>query len=66
MVGKPVIAGTRIPVDLILLKLGAGESMEEVLEGYPHITREQLLATLTYASEIVRSEALGLQADRVL
>ena len=40
MMGKPVVAGTRITVDLILEKLGSGESIEAVLESHPRLTRE--------------------------
>ncbi|MEL7118515.1 MAG: DUF433 domain-containing protein [Bacteroidota bacterium] len=46
--GKPVIKDTRIPVDLILEKLSFGESIEELLEAYPRINREQVLACLNY------------------
>ncbi len=42
MAGKPVIRGTRIPVDMILRKLGAGLSLEEILEDHPHITAEDV------------------------
>lgn len=44
MLGKPVIAGTRITVELILRKLGAGESVEQILDAHPRITREGGLA----------------------
>jgi uncharacterized protein (DUF433 family) len=44
MMGKPVVAGTRITVDLILEKLGSGEPMEAVLEAHPRLTREGILA----------------------
>lgn len=49
MVGKPVIKGTRITVELILEKLAAGESIEDILRSYPHLNREQILACLEYA-----------------
>jgi len=49
MVGKPVIKGTRITVELILEKLAAGDSVEDVLKSYPHLNREQILACLEYA-----------------
>jgi len=49
MVGKPVIRGTRITVELMLEKLAAGESVEDILRSYPHLTREQVLACLDYA-----------------
>ena len=44
--GKPVIKGTRITVQTILEFLGAGDSIEEVLEGYPKLHREDILAAL--------------------
>ena len=50
MMGKPVVAGTRITVDLILEKLGSGESIEAVLESHPRLTREAVLAALRYAA----------------
>ena len=49
MFGKPVIKGTRITVELILEKLAAGETVEEILASYPHLTREQVLACVDFA-----------------
>lgn len=46
MMGKSVIAGTRITVDLILEKLAAGETVEQILEAHPLLTRESILAAL--------------------
>ncbi len=54
MVGKPVIKGTRITVDLILEKLAAGQTFEQILEDYPHITREGIKAALEFAREAIR------------
>ena len=54
MVGKPVIRGTRITVELILDKLAAGETVEQILEDYPHLTREGIRAALEFAAESVR------------
>jgi uncharacterized protein (DUF433 family) len=48
LVGKPCIRGTRISVELILEKLGAGDSIEGILEDYPHLTREGVLAALQH------------------
>ena len=56
MLGKPCIKGTRITVELILEKLGAGESAADLVEDYPHITNEDILACLTFASTSVRNE----------
>lgn len=54
--GKPVIAGTRISVELILEHLSAGESVEQLLEQYPRLTREGVLAALGYASRCLTRE----------
>jgi uncharacterized protein (DUF433 family) len=58
MMGKPVIAGTRITVDLILEKLGSGESMEAVLEAHPRLTRDAVLAALRFAAQALRAEVV--------
>jgi uncharacterized protein (DUF433 family) len=52
--GKPVIKGTRIPVDLILEKLAAGESTAQLLKAYPRITAESIQACLLFAAESER------------
>jgi uncharacterized protein (DUF433 family) len=46
MMGKPVIAGTRITVELILEKLAAGETIEQILDAHPRLTMEAVLAAL--------------------
>jgi uncharacterized protein (DUF433 family) len=53
--GKPVISGTRIPVDLIIGKLAGGMTYEEVMEEYD-ITREDILAVLNYAANTLSNE----------
>ena len=58
MMGKPVVAGTRITVELIVEKLAAGESVEQILEAYPHLTREAIHAALTFAAEALRADAV--------
>jgi len=58
MMGKPVVAGTRITVDLILEKLGRGESIEAVLESHPRLTREAVLAALRFAAQALRAEVV--------
>ncbi|HEX6817845.1 MAG TPA: DUF433 domain-containing protein [Ktedonobacterales bacterium] len=55
--GKPVIAGTRISVQLILEKLRDGWTLEELLEDYPHLTREQIVAALAYAADVLGASA---------
>ncbi len=49
--GKPVIAGTRIHVELLLKLLAKGQSIEMLLEAYPQLTREDVLAAQAYAAE---------------
>ena len=56
LVGKPVIKGTRISVELILGWLANGWTIEQVLESYPHITREDILAALAFATERLHEE----------
>ena len=56
MYGKPVISGTRIPVDLILEKMSNGETVEELLISYPHLTKEAIFACLKFASESIKTE----------
>ena len=58
MMGKLVVAGTRITVDLILEKLGRGESIEAVLESHPRLTREAVLAALRFAAQALRAEVV--------
>jgi uncharacterized protein (DUF433 family) len=58
MMGKPVITGTRIPVELILEKLSAGETFEQILEAHPRITRESILAAIAFAAENLRVDAI--------
>jgi uncharacterized protein (DUF433 family) len=51
--GKPVIKGTRITAQTVLEFLAAGDSIEEVLEGYPGLTREDVLACIDYAARLM-------------
>lgn len=55
--GKPVIAGTRISVELILDKVTSGMSTDEILTDYPHLTSQQIEAALSYAKQLVRRPA---------
>jgi len=50
MMGKPVIRGTRITVELILRKLAEGASEEDLLDAYPRLTREDIKAAIGYAA----------------
>lgn len=58
MLGKPVIKGTRITVELILRKLSEGMSIEQLLASYQHLSREDILAALTYASDLIANEEI--------
>ena len=52
--GQPVIQGTRITAQTVLEFLSTGDSIEEVLEEYPSLTREDVLACLAFSSELMR------------
>jgi uncharacterized protein (DUF433 family) len=56
MVGKPTIRGLRITVEQILKALAGGVTIDELLEDYPELEREDIQATLIYASELVDEE----------
>jgi len=56
MLGKPVIRGTRVPVELILRKLSEGATEEELLDGYPRLTREDVRAAIAYAADVIAHE----------
>lgn len=56
MAGKPVIKGTRIPVEQILKLLAQGLSIDDVLKDYPHLTREDISAALLYAAKLMGRE----------
>ena len=56
LVGKPVIAGTRISVELIIDLLAAGWSNDQILENYPGVTVEDIRACLSYAGELLHEE----------
>lgn len=58
MMGKPVIKGTRITVELILEKLSCGETMEDILIAYPHITREDIQAALAFAANNLKADSI--------
>lgn len=56
MLGKPVIRGTRIPVDLILRKLSEGASEADLIGAYPRLTREDIHAAMRYAADAIAHE----------
>ncbi len=53
MLGKPTIAGTRITVELILEKLAAGETVEQILSEHPRLTEEGIRAAIAFAAEVL-------------
>jgi uncharacterized protein (DUF433 family) len=56
MLGKPVVRGTRITVELILRKLSEGATEQELLEAYPHLEREDIRSAIAYAADTVSHE----------
>jgi len=58
MMGKPIIAGTRITVELILEKLAAGETIEQILDAHPRLTREAVQAALAFAAESLKADVV--------
>jgi len=58
MLGKPVIRGTRIPVELILRKLGEGATEENLLDAYPNLQREDIRAAMAYAAVALAHEEI--------
>jgi len=58
MMGKPTIAGTRITVELILEKLGAGETVEQILSEHPRLTAEGVRAAIAFAAQVLRADVV--------
>lgn len=58
MMGKPVIAGTRLTVELILEKLAAGETSEQLLAAHPRLTHEAVLAAMDFAGKALRADVI--------
>ena len=56
MMGKPVVVGTRVTVELILEKLGAGETIEQILQAHPRLTRESVLAAIAFGAQALRAD----------
>lgn len=61
--GKPVIKNTRIPVDMILEKLAVGDTIDDLLQAYPKITREDINACLLFAADAVKNELIYVKAS---
>ncbi len=58
MMGKPVIAGTRITVELILEKLAAGETIEQILDAHPRLTKDAVLAAIGFAAQALKADVV--------
>jgi uncharacterized protein (DUF433 family) len=58
MMGKPIIAGTRITVELILEKLADGETIEQILDAHPRLTRQAIQAALAFAAESLKADVV--------
>ena len=65
MMGKPVVAGTRITVESILERLGHGETTEDILEAHPRLKRDDILAALEFAAQALRGDVVYPVADEV-
>jgi len=63
MLGKPVIRGTRIPVELIIRKLSEGATEADLLDAYPRLTAEDVKAALAFAADSLAHETIVLSAD---
>ena len=61
--GKPVVAGTRISVEMILESLGAGETIDELLDQYPRLTRQDILDAIKFAAEALRADVVYPLSD---
>jgi uncharacterized protein (DUF433 family) len=65
MMGKPVIRGTRIPIELILRKLSEGATHADLLDAYPRLTKDDIHAAIAYAADTVaHEETLILEPDK--
>ena len=58
MMGKPVITGTRITVELILEKLAAGETLEQIIESHPRLTHDSIHAALAFAAKAIKADVI--------
>lgn len=56
MLGKPVIKGTRIPVEIVIRKLGQGMTSDELLDAYSNLKKEDIQAALLYAADVLAHE----------
>lgn len=58
MMGKPVVAGTRITVELILEKLAAGETIDQILAAHPRLTKAGIQAAIEFAAQALRADVI--------
>jgi uncharacterized protein (DUF433 family) len=58
MMGKPIVGGTRITVELILEKLAAGESMRQIQSAHPQLSETQIRAALAFAAEVLKADVI--------
>jgi len=65
MFGKPVIRGTRVPVEHILRKLAAGESVQDVLAAFPHLVEADVRAALAFAADTIALDDIELAPGEV-
>jgi len=58
MMGKPVVAGTRITVESILKRIAAGETIEQLLEAHPRLTHRAVMAAFGFAAQVLRADVV--------
>jgi uncharacterized protein (DUF433 family) len=58
MMGKPTLVGTRITVELILEKLAAGETVDQILSEHPRLTAEGIRAAIAFAADVLRADVV--------
>ncbi|MFQ5751893.1 MAG: DUF433 domain-containing protein [bacterium] len=58
MLGKPIIKGTRITVELILRKISEGMTIEELVAAYPNLSKEDILAAVSYSADVIAREEI--------
>ena len=58
MMGKPVVRGTRITVELVLEKLAAGESIDDIVNAHPRLSRDGVLAAIAFAARALRADVV--------
>lgn len=61
--GKPVIKNTRVPVDLILKKLASGDTVEELIDAYPNLKKDDITACLLFAADVIKNELIFSKAS---